>query len=228
MNRASMLKKPILQESRMFKIKFFLVVTFIAGFLVGTGYLLRRPIDRYGLCNVPDKSKLGDGVCDGGEYNTKFCRYDGGDCVNVNARLSLLPWLSECPSNTPEQLMDGTCNEENNVDACKWDGFDCLSNCPVLYVDRFSLGNGICNPLYNTVDCMYDGGDCIEFNERTNAPSLKPSSQSSQSSSSFPSSLPSIISNDPTRLSSLLRTSGSPSSSPSSSSPMYLPSDSPT
>lgn len=196
-----MLKKPILRESRMFKIKFFLLVILITGFLVGTGYIIRRPIDRYGLCNVPDKSKLGDGFCDGGEYNTKFCRYDGGDCVNVNTRLSFLPWISECPTKTKEKLMDGTCDEENDVDECKWDGFDCLSKCPILYVDRFTLGDGICNPMYNTVECMYDGGDCIEFNERTNAPSLKPSSQPSRSTF-FPSSL--IV---PT-------TSGSPSSPP--------------
>lgn len=213
LNRTSMLKKPILQESPKFKMTFIVLIVLISGFLVGTGYLLTLPIDKYGLCNVPDKSKLGDGICDGGEYNTKFCRYDGGDCENVNIKLSFLPWLAECPTKNPEKLMDGICDEENNLDECKWDGFDCLSNCLILYFDRFSLGDGICNPLYNIPGCMYDGGDCIEFNTRTNAPSSTPSTHPSRSI--LPSLSPSM-SNEPTLSS--IPTSGSPSSSPSSSS----------
>ena len=35
-------------------------------------------------CQVPIKSKLGDGLCDGGEYNTEACNWDDGDCIVCN------------------------------------------------------------------------------------------------------------------------------------------------
>lgn len=33
-----------------------------------------------GSCFVPDMSRVGDGYCDGGVYNSPSCNYDGGDC----------------------------------------------------------------------------------------------------------------------------------------------------
>lgn len=35
-------------------------------------------------CSVEDKSKLGDGVCDGEEYNTEECEWDYLDCALCN------------------------------------------------------------------------------------------------------------------------------------------------
>lgn len=39
-------------------------------------------------CRVPDKSKLGDGLCDGGVYNTEACEHDHGDCKVCNSNVS--------------------------------------------------------------------------------------------------------------------------------------------
>ena len=39
-------------------------------------------------CQVPDKAKLGDGLCDGGVYNTEACGYDNGDCTVCNSKVS--------------------------------------------------------------------------------------------------------------------------------------------
>jgi hypothetical protein len=34
----------------------------------------------YPSCTVTRPSWIGDGVCDGAEYNSEECGYDGGDC----------------------------------------------------------------------------------------------------------------------------------------------------
>lgn len=38
----------------------------------------------YPDCFVSNSSKVGDGLCDDGEYNTVTCRWDGGDCNETN------------------------------------------------------------------------------------------------------------------------------------------------
>lgn len=38
-------------------------------------------------CQVPDKSKIGNGICDGGVYNTEACDYDNGDCLVCNSKV---------------------------------------------------------------------------------------------------------------------------------------------
>lgn len=38
----------------------------------------------YPDCFVSNSSKVGDGHCDDGEYNTVMCLWDGGDCVESN------------------------------------------------------------------------------------------------------------------------------------------------
>ena len=34
----------------------------------------------YPNCTVDQPILVGDGVCEGGEYNTEECKWDGGDC----------------------------------------------------------------------------------------------------------------------------------------------------
>ena len=35
----------------------------------------------YSNCTVEFSDWLGDGLCDGGEYNVLSCNWDGGDCI---------------------------------------------------------------------------------------------------------------------------------------------------
>ena len=35
---------------------------------------------------IDDPSFIGDGDCDGGEYNTEECGWDGGDCIEFNEK----------------------------------------------------------------------------------------------------------------------------------------------
>lgn len=39
---------------------------------------------KYPDCNVLEVSRLGNGKCDPGSYNTMECKYDGGDCATFN------------------------------------------------------------------------------------------------------------------------------------------------
>ena len=97
------------------------------------------------VCNVYFASLLGDGRCDSenGQFNTKACGWDGGDC---------------CAQ---------TCNDTAAFACGHWRHFDCLdpsiqsnSSCGVAYPSR--LADGLCdmNGHYNTAACDWDGGDC--------------------------------------------------------------------
>ncbi|CAN0355990.1 unnamed protein product, partial [Ectocarpus fasciculatus] len=97
-------------------------------------------VDPEYACTVPYPSYLGDGWCDGGEYNSGKCGYDGGDC----------------------------CAESCDPDAqytCGIGGYDCVdpdseSSCVVPNPEY--VGDGWCDDegAYNTAACGYDGGDC--------------------------------------------------------------------
>ena len=66
-----------------------------------------------GKCKVADITLVGNGVCDGGEYNVESCGYDGGDC-------------DECKVPDIALVGNGICNGvEYNVDECGYDGGDC-------------------------------------------------------------------------------------------------------
>lgn len=106
-------------------------------------------------------SKLGDGVCDGGDYQTESCYYDGGDCLNF------IEDYPNCDAEFPSLIGDGKCHSEYDNEECGGDGGDCqnfkelhdLENCDVEDIDR--IGDGICDGGdYLSEECAFDGGDC--------------------------------------------------------------------
>lgn len=97
------------------------------------------------------RDRIGDGVCDGYDYNTAECGWDGGDCDAVNAVL----WETYPKCNggiAPELIGDGYChgNEmsggDMNIAECGWEGGDCVvigyPDCHVEYPNN--IGDGDC------------------------------------------------------------------------------------
>lgn len=78
-------------------------------------------------CNskVWDISKIGDGICQGGNYNSEVCGWDAGDCIDFNTR------YPECHVPHPYKVGDDHCDGNVYfVEECGNDGFDC-SGCNV-------------------------------------------------------------------------------------------------
>ena len=71
------------------------------------------------LCDVPRKKWLGDGICDGGEYNTAECGYDGGDCDEFNEE------YPECDVPDPWRVGDGNCDDDLNAPERIYDVEEC-------------------------------------------------------------------------------------------------------
>ncbi len=101
------------------------------------------------VCSVKDPEKLGDGIChDEGNYNTKKCKYDGGDCCHNTCDYE--KFGNKCGSK------GYTCRDPDGVDDTKTD-------CEVPDTDR--LGDGHCDieGEYNTQKCNYDGKPALIF-----------------------------------------------------------------
>jgi len=120
-----------------------------------TGYM-------YPNCHVNIPSLIGNGQCQGREYNTADCGWDGGDCLEFNEQ------YPDCHVNIPSFIGNGDCDNYGhyNTAACGWDGGDCLEfngpfpDCNVD--DGTKIGNGHCQGgMYNTAECGWDGGDCL-------------------------------------------------------------------
>jgi len=71
-------------------------------------------------CIVENIGWINDGFCDGFEYATEECGWDGGDCKNG------------CDNWNDALLGDGFCDEENNVDGCLFDGNDCVPSMKLI------------------------------------------------------------------------------------------------
>ena len=129
-------------------------------------------------CFAEDPSRLGNGECDGGEYNTEECGWDGGDCIEHNSLKQKYP---DCHVYHPSWIGNGHCHKgEYNTEECGWDGGDCVEfnkqsveDYPDCHgVDQSLIGNGICDGA-NTEECGWDGGDCFEINKKyPDCPSL--------------------------------------------------------
>ena len=68
---------------------------------------------------------IGNGRCDGGDYNTEECGYDGGDCTQFNQK------YPNCTALYPFHIGDGRCDDSDyygyyNTSECGYDGGDCL------------------------------------------------------------------------------------------------------
>ena len=103
---------------------------------------------------------LGNGVCDGGTFNTERCGWDDGDCLQCNAAV-----------HDPGKIGDGYCDGGLYIDtpACNNDGQDCssfLSKFPKCHVpEPERVGNGHCDGLpYFSDACNMDGNNCASCN----------------------------------------------------------------
>ena len=138
-------------KSRKIRIGIFLLFAVLVGAIIGGVFGAQtRKEKALDECIVEDSTKLGNGQCDGDEYNTEKCNWDGGDCLLLNQ-------YPDCAL-TPKQsarLGDGSCDgfpwfsEE-----CGWDDGDC-TNCIDIksrlgpeeineYIELY-VGDGICD-----------------------------------------------------------------------------------
>lgn len=115
---------------------------------------------KFGLHETMDLERIGDGICDGGVYNTEACGFEGGDCEDA------------CDVSTHAYyLADGYCQGFSNYNTreCGYDHGDCLEfnakypDCHVKLPEK--IGDGTCDEKFNggvyfTKECGYDGGDC--------------------------------------------------------------------
>ncbi|GFH44689.1 hypothetical protein CTEN210_01163 [Chaetoceros tenuissimus] len=119
---------------------------------------------RYPECKAERPILIGDGKCNGGEYNTIECNYDDGDCLEFNAK------YPNCKVEYPFSIGDGLCTGgEYNTEECKWDGGDCLElnekypDCYGLFaVPMTAGGGGWCDEesLNYSLQCGWDFGSC--------------------------------------------------------------------
>ena len=117
-------------------------------------------IPEYPNCKVTYPSFIGDGHCEGGEYNTEECGFDGGDCIDFNEK------YPNCKVDDPYRIADEYCKGgDYNTEECGFDGGKCIDfnekypNCKVDYPTN--VGDGLCDGGdYNTEECGWDGGDC--------------------------------------------------------------------
>ncbi len=80
-------------------------------------------VERYPDCTVTVLDRLGDGICNGGEYNVEECGYDDGDCISFNERYP----LCVVNQNLISFLGNGKCDQVKlNNEECGWDGGDCV------------------------------------------------------------------------------------------------------
>lgn len=114
----------------------------------------------YPNCDVTQMQNVGDGFCDGYEFNTQECGWDGGDCdaFNLNTPNCSVPY--------PYLVGNGYCDGyDYDTLECNYDGGDCdefknlYPACSVKY--PYLIGNGFCDGHeYNVEECGWDGGDC--------------------------------------------------------------------
>ena len=68
--------------------------------LIGNGICLMA---KYPNCTATYFGNMGSGRCDGWQYNTEECGWDGGDCVELNTK------YPNCHAANPSNIGDGYC-----------------------------------------------------------------------------------------------------------------------
>jgi hypothetical protein len=121
----------------------------------------------YPNCKVAYRAYIGNGYCDGDDYNTTECGWDGGDCIpcdngffGSNCTLD----FPNCTVPNPKYIGNDYCDDERyNRSECGWDGGDCAQpDCTVPFPEW--IGDGNCDgDEYNTTECGWDGGDCLRL-----------------------------------------------------------------
>ena len=153
-------------RSRKVRIGLFVLILVLTGAIIG-GILgaQKRKEDALGECIVEDPTKLGNGQCDGDEYNTEKCQWDMSDCLTINE-------YPDCAL-TPEQsakLGNGYCDGLPWFKKeCGYDAGDCTECIEIVRRNDMAdhVGNGDCDGgNYNTAECNWDGGDCLDFNQQ--------------------------------------------------------------
>ncbi|GFH55625.1 hypothetical protein CTEN210_12101 [Chaetoceros tenuissimus] len=147
----------------------FVLVLGVIGTAIGFLIVHKEVTKKKVVCELDNKEEeLGNGVCNL-NYNTKVCKWDGGDCAELNKKKEKYPGCSF--SVIFSSWGDGRCDTFYNTESCDWDAGDCdflynsLVNCTVPYPMLF--GNDICDGgVYNTEVCGFDGGDCSMLNEK--------------------------------------------------------------
>lgn len=78
-NRTQMLKPPLMKEDELSVAKFVLLILSFVACLSLSIYLFLHDYDAYVLCEVDEDFLRRDQSCNE-EYNTKYCRFDAGQC----------------------------------------------------------------------------------------------------------------------------------------------------
>ncbi|GFH46418.1 hypothetical protein CTEN210_02892 [Chaetoceros tenuissimus] len=102
---------------------------------------------------------MGNKICDGSDYNTKECGWDGGDCLDKDKEL----WkqFPKCVKGVDPLLIgNGKCDNggNENTEECGWDGGECFAfnleypNCNSRFA--FKISNGICEDAMRRVGFM--------------------------------------------------------------------------
>lgn len=145
----------------------------------------RLLVEGYPNCHVDMPSWIGDGICDGEEYNTEACGWDGGDCADPEE------WIKY---NGQACVFDGALygNAVEGVDYKKWYNMDlkwCTNKCRKTRVPGtckaydFDTSTDRCRVYYtypedtkfkggltcwkNPMGCAWDGGVCDVSEEPT-------------------------------------------------------------
>jgi len=66
-------------------------------FLMGGDCLKSNAVlrKRFQGCFVTKPDSIGNGVCDGGQFNTEECGFDGGDYKDLNCTVAVPSWIGD-------------------------------------------------------------------------------------------------------------------------------------